>query len=57
MTEAQLKTIADEIVDQVRVEYPEANEEEAVWDMCDAVILAEGLSKSEASLLKSLCGF
>lgn len=55
MTNAELEAIARDIVDTVREEYPDVCEDEAVWDLCAATILAEGLSKSDATALRSLC--
>lgn len=59
---AQIKkmwTMGQEILKQVRVEYPGIDEgfEEIVMAMCDAVKEADGLTDGEYSLLCEACGF
>lgn len=60
---AQMKriwTIGQEIMEQVRVEYPTdifQEFEEKVMDMCAAVKESDGLTDAEYSLLCEVCGF
>lgn len=57
---AQIKriaTMAYEIIDQVRAEYPADIYEEALSDMCAAVRDADGLNDAEYALLREACGF
>jgi hypothetical protein len=54
-SDKQLEIKAKEIWHQCRMEYPN-DLEDAVWDMCEAVICAEGLKGTEASRLRLLCG-
>jgi hypothetical protein len=56
-TMKRIQTIADEIMDQVRTEYPAEIYEEALSDMCMAVRDADGLSNAEYELLREACGF
>jgi hypothetical protein len=59
---AQMKriwTMGQEIMDQVRVEYPAdtfQEFEEKVMDMCAAVKESDGLNDAEYSLLREVCG-
>jgi hypothetical protein len=53
----RIQTIANEIIDQVRAEYPADIYEEALSDMCMAVRDADGLSNAEYELLRVACGF
>jgi hypothetical protein len=59
---AQMKrmwTMGQEIMKQVRVEYPDIDEgfEEIVAAMCEAVKESDGLTDAEYSLLCEACGF
>jgi hypothetical protein len=60
---AQMKriwTMGQEIMDQVRVEYPAdtfQEFEEKVMDMCAAVKESDGLNDAEYLLLREVCGF
>ena len=53
----RIQTIADEIIDFIRAEYPADIYEEALSDMCMAVRDADGLSNAEYELLRMACGF
>jgi len=53
----RIRTMAREIIDQVRAEYPADIYEEAVSDMCLAAREADGLNDAEYALLRMACGF
>ena len=53
-TNKALRRMADEIVSQCREEHLDYFDE-AVWDMCEAVILADGLEDSDAQRLRDFC--
>ena len=54
-TNKALRRMADEIISQCREERLDYFDE-AVWDRCEAVILADGLEDSDAQRLRDFCG-
>jgi hypothetical protein len=55
-TDADLKEMAFDIINQCREEYPDFPLDETVSDMCEAVICAEGFKGRDAQKLREFCG-
>lgn len=53
----RIRTMAREIMDQARTEYPAEDYKQAVLDMCILVWDADGLNDAEYALLCEACGF